>query len=215
MQRLRMLIDSFQVPRSGKPKSTRAGRIEISAAETPEKVLETRLSGIAFIYISSRVGDGKCARLLLFERINSGYYANNKGCNSVGGANVVESNKKRMAVISVPRAWTCLTNRRNGVTTTLLDTACETVAYRITLGKDVVAFSQPTERGEPLARWWFFFGCRDTVTIRDIAMAECADDEIAPSPSRSLPPVSPQNIQAEDLTEHNRAPVSGWYTSQP
>lgn len=183
---------------------------ELSAAEIPDKDLWTSTDRYRFyLYIVLRVGGaGKCVGLLLTERIDTGYpVVDSRFRNGVGSsANVVlELENKRKAVMGVSRVWTCLTNRGNGVARTLLDTACETFVYGMTVRKELVAFSQPTESGERLARSWFS-GSRVAVTRGDISTAEGNGGEKAPSPS--APPLPSASPQPGNLSKQQESTVS-------
>jgi N-acetyltransferase len=59
------------------------------------------------------------------------------------------------ALLGISRIWTSNLYRKRGIATTLLDVARSDFLYGMNIGKDMVAFSQPTESGGKLARKWF------------------------------------------------------------
>jgi hypothetical protein len=63
------------------------------------------------------------------------------------------------ALLGISRIWTSKEHRKQALATRLLDCARTDFLYGLTVEKDKVAFSQPTESGGKLARKWF--GCED------------------------------------------------------
>jgi N-acetyltransferase len=63
------------------------------------------------------------------------------------------------ALMGISRIWTSNSHRKQGIATSLLDCARSDFLYGLTVEKEKVAFSQPTESGGNLARRWF--GCED------------------------------------------------------
>ena len=59
------------------------------------------------------------------------------------------------AIMGVSRIWTSSKHRRQGIAKKLLDCAANTFLYGMTIERDLVAFSQPTEYGYRLASNWF------------------------------------------------------------
>lgn len=59
------------------------------------------------------------------------------------------------AVLGISRIWTSNQCRKQGVASRLLDTARSNFLYGMTVEKEQIAFSQPTESGGNLARKWF------------------------------------------------------------
>tara|TARA_R110002003_G_scaffold1389_1_gene22932 strand:- start:6740 stop:7480 length:741 start_codon:yes stop_codon:yes gene_type:complete len=59
------------------------------------------------------------------------------------------------ALLGISRIWTSNQHRKQGIATQLLDCARCDFLYGLTVEKDQVAFSQPTESGGNLARRWF------------------------------------------------------------
>ena len=59
------------------------------------------------------------------------------------------------AMLGISRIWTSDSSRRQGIARRLLDCAIENFEFAISIPKDKVAFSQPTESGAKLARSWF------------------------------------------------------------
>lgn len=63
------------------------------------------------------------------------------------------------AILGISRIWISNQHRKQGIATRLLDYARSEFLYGLTIEKEKVAFSQPTESGGNLARRWF--GCED------------------------------------------------------
>jgi N-acetyltransferase len=59
------------------------------------------------------------------------------------------------ALLGISRIWTSNSHRKQGIATRLLDCARSDFLYGLTVEKEKVAFSQPTESGGNLARRWF------------------------------------------------------------
>ena len=59
------------------------------------------------------------------------------------------------AILGISRIWTSNLYRNQRIATKLLDCARSSFLYGMTIEKDRVAFSQPTESGGQLARKWF------------------------------------------------------------
>lgn len=59
------------------------------------------------------------------------------------------------AILGISRIWTSNQRRKQGVASRLLDTARSSFLYGLTVQKEQIAFSQPTESGGNLARKWF------------------------------------------------------------
>lgn len=59
------------------------------------------------------------------------------------------------AMLGISRIWTSSGSRRQGIARRLLDCAIENFEFAISIPKDKVAFSQPTDSGAKLARAWF------------------------------------------------------------
>jgi N-acetyltransferase len=59
------------------------------------------------------------------------------------------------AKLGISRIWTSNDSRRQGIARRLLDCAIENFEFAISIPKDKVAFSQPTDSGAKLARAWF------------------------------------------------------------
>jgi N-acetyltransferase len=59
------------------------------------------------------------------------------------------------AMLGVSRIWTSNGSRHQGIARRLLDCAIENFEFALSIPKDKVAFSQPTDSGAKLARAWF------------------------------------------------------------
>jgi hypothetical protein len=62
------------------------------------------------------------------------------------------------AMLGISRIWTSKQSRKRGLAKRLLESARSDFLYGLTVEKEMVAFSQPTESGGKLARKWF--GCQ-------------------------------------------------------
>ncbi|KAF2259950.1 hypothetical protein CC78DRAFT_502296 [Lojkania enalia] len=65
------------------------------------------------------------------------------------------SSNKDPVMLGISRIWTSNLHRKHGIATRLLDAASKDFVYGMTVEKDMMAFSQPTESGGRLARKWF------------------------------------------------------------
>lgn len=68
---------------------------------------------------------------------------------------IIASDEEFPASLGISRIWTSKRHRREGIARRLLDTAIENFEFAVTVPKDRVAFSQPTNSGARLARAWF------------------------------------------------------------
>jgi N-acetyltransferase len=59
------------------------------------------------------------------------------------------------AMLGISRIWTSNLFRKHGIATKLLEVARSQFLYGMTIKKEQVAFSQPTESGGRLAKKWF------------------------------------------------------------
>lgn len=95
---------------------------------------------------------GKCVGVCLAERIQEGFSVLEGSGNS---SSISISETRTRAILGISRIWTSSSHRKQGVATTLLNSARLHFLYGLRVGKDQVAFSQPTESGQQLARNWF------------------------------------------------------------
>jgi N-acetyltransferase len=65
------------------------------------------------------------------------------------------STENTPVLLGISRVWTSNQHRKQGIATTLLDCARSEFLYGMTVKKEKVAFSQPTESGGNLARRWY------------------------------------------------------------
>jgi len=70
-------------------------------------------------------------------------------------SSVEVSQAAKEAVLGISRIWTAREFRRKGVAKRLLEVVQDIFVYGMTVPKERVAFSQPTESGGKLARAWF------------------------------------------------------------
>lgn len=70
-------------------------------------------------------------------------------------SSICVSEAPKPAILGISRIWTSNSRRKHGVATTLLNAARSNFLYGMTIAKEEVAFSQPTESGGQLARKWY------------------------------------------------------------
>jgi N-acetyltransferase len=102
--------------------------------------------------------DHLCVGLLLAERIQKARRVTKPDAvdsKTLEDAAITASVEYFPAVIGVSRIWACGSFRRSGIATKLLSVASENFQPLVNVGKDLVAFSQPTDMGARLARKWF------------------------------------------------------------
>lgn len=68
---------------------------------------------------------------------------------------IVASEEEYPARLGISRIWTSKEVRRKGIAWTLLNTAISNFDFAVSIPKQLVAFSQPTDSGARLARSWF------------------------------------------------------------
>jgi N-acetyltransferase len=114
----------------------------------------------AYLYIRGQ----KCVGACLAERIQEAYEVVDQDDASKRSEQVpVESQSSSIsvgtvskpAILGISRIWTSNLHRKHGIATRLLDSARSDFLYGMTVEKDMVAFSQPTQSGGQLARKWF------------------------------------------------------------
>ncbi|KAF2658067.1 hypothetical protein K491DRAFT_703021 [Lophiostoma macrostomum CBS 122681] len=114
----------------------------------------------AYLYIRGQ----KCVGACLAERIQEAYEVVDQDDASKRSEQApAESQSSSISIGTVPkpailgisRIWTSNLHRKHGIATRLLDSARSDFLYGMTVEKDKVAFSQPTESGGKLARKWF------------------------------------------------------------
>ncbi|KAI9707161.1 MAG: hypothetical protein M1836_000121 [Candelina mexicana] len=106
----------------------------------------------------------KCVGLCLAERIKEAY----KVIDGTGellepsttlalstSSSISISKQSDSAVLGISRIWVSVSHRRRGIALALLDGAAKDFVYGMTIPKELIAFSQPTESGGRLARRWF------------------------------------------------------------
>ncbi|KAG4304787.1 hypothetical protein PORY_001840 [Pneumocystis oryctolagi] len=101
-----------------------------------------------FLYLKGK----KCVGLILVEPIQSAYPV----CpsSSLSSSITLESKILSTYVMGVSRIWVCKTYRREKIATKLLNIACNYFVYGITVKKQEVAFSQPSESGKLFIESW-------------------------------------------------------------
>lgn len=106
----------------------------------------------------------KCIGACLAERILEAYAVLEPDDVSGGNArppaewrssSISVSKAAEAAILGISRIWTSNSHRKSGRATALLDSVISDFLYGMTIPKEMVAFSQPTESGGQLARKWF------------------------------------------------------------
>ncbi|KAI8939672.1 hypothetical protein NX059_003430 [Plenodomus lindquistii] len=106
----------------------------------------------------------KCVGACLAERIWEAYTvlnqedATEKTCQlptTPRSSSISISTAPEPTMLGISRIWTSTQCRKQGFATRLLETARANFLYGLTVRKEQVAFSQPTESGGNLARKWF------------------------------------------------------------
>ncbi|KAF9731233.1 hypothetical protein PMIN06_012085 [Paraphaeosphaeria minitans] len=101
------------------------------------------------------VQGSKCVGACLAERIQEAFPVEGDQLPAdINSSSICVSEARKPAILGISRIWTSTSHRKHGVATTLLDSARSTLLYGMTIGKELVAFSQPTESGGKLARKW-------------------------------------------------------------
>jgi N-acetyltransferase len=113
-----------------------------------------------YLYIRGQ----KCIGACLAERIWEGYTVlaqddasaqTRKLAVETKGSSISISTASTPALLGISRIWTSNLHRKQGIASRLLDCARSDFLYGLTVEKEQVAFSQPTESGGNLARKWF------------------------------------------------------------
>lgn len=113
-----------------------------------------------YLYIK----DNKCIGACLVERIWEAYAvlshddASEPSCQlpSVAQSSSISiGTTSSPAMLGISRVWTSSEHRKKGIATRLLESVRSDFLYGLTIEKEQMAFSQPTERGQNLARKWF------------------------------------------------------------
>ncbi|KAF2033273.1 hypothetical protein EK21DRAFT_58903 [Setomelanomma holmii] len=108
----------------------------------------------------------KCIGLCLAERIWEAYTVLSQSKSSEEtqthhtdskSSSISISEAMTPAILGISRIWTSSHHRQEGIATQLLECARSDFLYGLTIAKEKVAFSQPTESGGNLAMRWF--GC--------------------------------------------------------
>jgi hypothetical protein len=109
----------------------------------------------------------KCVGACLAERIQEAYTVLDQGDTNeqaktlsaeTQSSSISISTAASPAILGISRIWTSKQSRGRGLAKRLLDSARSDFLYGLTIDKEMVAFSQPTESGGKLARKWF--GCQ-------------------------------------------------------
>lgn len=127
---------------------------------SPSRAPSTSKADRFKIYLCLK-GD-RCVGLCLAERISQAYQVVGDET-SAGHAKEAASSSSsvsveeigRPAILGISRIWTSGAHRRQRIASRLLETARRTFIYGMTVAKDSMAFSQPSESGKHLAESWF------------------------------------------------------------
>jgi N-acetyltransferase len=103
------------------------------------------------------IKDQMCVGLLLAERIVNARRVQASSPDVVDKASgvICATDERFPATMGICRIWTSSGFRQCGIATRLLDVANSSFQPLLPVRKDLVAFSQPTEKGAILARKWF------------------------------------------------------------
>ncbi|KAJ4348119.1 uncharacterized protein N0V89_009491 [Didymosphaeria variabile] len=137
------------------------------AAQQPKKEYSKHFASDRYkVYLY--VQGSKCVGACLVERIQEAFLVLEQPCEGDAAAettgqlpadanssSICVSEAPKSAILGVSRIWTSKSHRKHGVATTLLNAARSNFLYGMTIGKEEVAFSQPTESGGRLARKWY------------------------------------------------------------
>jgi hypothetical protein len=127
---------------------------------TEECIMKTRSDRYrVYLYIEKQ----KCIGLCLAETITKAYsvLASDEAgkpqakASSVDNSSIRISEDAAAAMMGISRIWTSTSHRNAGIARSLLDCARRNFLYGLAVGKDQIAFSQPTDSGAKLARKWF------------------------------------------------------------
>jgi N-acetyltransferase len=80
-------------------------------------------------------------------------------------SSITIGNVPRPAILGISRVWTSRAHRRQHVATRLLECVQRTFIYGVTVPKQAMAFSQPSESGKYLAERWFAPASNPTATM--------------------------------------------------
>lgn len=109
------------------------------------------------------VQGSKCVGACLAERIQEAFPVEGDAAAETAGqlpadtnsSSICVSKASKPAMLGVSRIWTSSSHRKHGVASMLLQAARCNFLYGMTVGKEEMAFSQPTESGGRLARRWY------------------------------------------------------------
>lgn len=140
---------------SGLPSAT--GASPVSTPRTPSGSTADRFR--VYLYVRKE----QCVGLCLAERITKAYEVvqdratpGDKPVKNVWRSSSVSVGEVEYpAILGISRIWTSGACRRQGIASRLLETARRTFIYGITIPREAMAFSQPSESGTYLAEQWF------------------------------------------------------------
>ncbi|KAL6709449.1 hypothetical protein ACN47E_001384 [Coniothyrium glycines] len=135
-----------------------ASKSQPPLADTATQPLVDRFK--MYLYIRGN----KCVGACLVERIWEAYAVLGQNDTSepscqlpgtVQSSSISISATPDSAVLGISRVWTSSEHRKAGIATRLLESARSDFLYGLMVEKEQIAFSQPTESGQNLARKWF------------------------------------------------------------
>jgi hypothetical protein len=125
-----------------------------ATAQQPKAHSEHSASDRYKVYLY--VQGSKCVGACLAERIQDAFpVEGDAAADGASSSSIRVSEAPKPAILGISRIWTSNSHRKHGVATTLLNSARCNFLYGMTVGKEEVAFSQPTESGGKLARKWY------------------------------------------------------------
>jgi GNAT superfamily N-acetyltransferase len=125
---------------------------------------EASLSLVDRFKVYLYIRGSKCVGACLAERIWEAYVvldqhdASEQACqlaSTAQSSSISISTASDPAILGISRIWTSAEHRKQGIATRLLESARSNFLYGWTVEQEQVAFSQPTESGQNLARKWF------------------------------------------------------------
>lgn len=151
------------------PTPTAKHKNGVVKGQTPDAAKRASPASDRFkVYVYIRAN--KCVGVCLAERILEAYCvvgatrddAAHGSCSASGeiraeldSSSISVGTVAEPAMLGISRIWTSNLHRKRGIATRLLETARSDFLYGMTIEKDMIAFSQPTESGGKLARRWF------------------------------------------------------------
>ena len=148
------------------PTKSRAGASEEKTQQLEDDTVEHAANDRYKVYLY--IQGAKCVGTCLAERIQEAFPVLDAPCGGdaaaetagqlpadVNSSSISISETPKPAMLGISRIWTSKSHRQQAIATTLLNSARAHFLYGMTIDKEKVAFSQPTESGGRLAKKWF------------------------------------------------------------